>query len=350
MLVLAFAVVSGPVWEWNYSLSGNRITWSYGVFGATNTTSSNGNNTTTASYPYSNLPGQPRMAATFLSFQMWLLLGIVAAVAGLGLSAATAAKKLRGLPAGIALLLACASVLYAALNLVLAIPNAAGDLPAVGGNAILNFQGTLQSQSGTVVLSYGPELSWYLVLGMALALGFGASDMWGLRVPKKAAATQRVESAPIRGIPPPPPDEPVATPAEPSIEEVFVIAANGLLVKHMSRSLMSDKDRDVVGGMISVVSNFVRDAFSERDAGQVQEVTLGDHRFIIANDRGLVVAALVTQGDMEDITHRLFHLLACLHDRYDSALRDWSGGPLPGIEDEIAVLWQPFFVPPPPAE
>ena len=132
------------------------------------------------------------------------------------------------------------------------------------------------------------------------------------------------------------------------IEEVFVIGANGLLVKHMSRSLMSDKDRDVVGSMISAISSFVREAFTERD-GEVHEVTLGDHRFVMCNESGLVVAVLVRSGDTEDIVHRLRHLLAILRDRYGDRLATWQGEALEGIEDELGVLWEPYHLPPPPA-
>src|SRR5216117_2802951 len=146
--------------------------------------------------------------------------------------------------------------------------------------------------------------------------------------------------------PPPPPALAPSAP-EPVIEEVFVIGSNSLLVKHMSRSLMSDKDRDVVGSMISAISSFVREAFTERD-GEVHEVTLGDHRFVMCNEMGLVVAVLVTSGQTEDIVHRLRHLLAVLRDRYGERLEQWQGEPIEGIEDELEALWDPYHLPPPP--
>src|SRR5881397_1284463 len=146
---------------------------------------------------------------------------------------------------------------------------------------------------------------------------------------------------------PPPPAELVPSTPEPDIEEVFVISSNSLLIKHMSRSLMSDKDRDVVGSMISAISSFVREAFTERD-GEVHEVTLGDHRFVMCSDRGIVLAVLVSSGDTEDIVHRLRHLLAILDDRYGDRLATWQGESLEGIEDELQVLWQPYHLPPPP--
>src|SRR5207244_9344066 len=110
--------------------------------------------------------------------------------------------------------------------------------------------------------------------------------------PKKMEVTiKRIPSTATAA--PPPPAKLVPPTPEPDIEEVFLIGSNSLLVKHMSRSLMSDKDRDVVGSMISAISSFVREAFTERD-GEVQEVTLGDKRFVMCRDRRIVLAVLVS--------------------------------------------------------
>ncbi len=62
----------------------------------------------------------------------------------------------------------------------------------------------------------------------------------------------------------------------------------------------------------------------------------------------LLVAVLVTSGVTEDIVHRMRHLLAILKDRYGGRLADWQGEPIEGIEDELAVLWEPYHLPPPP--
>lgn len=349
VVALALVAVGQPVWEWKYTQQSGIETWSYGLFGVRHTLTNTSANTGSAyNYTYETLPSQPKMAAVFQEAQLWFLLALVAAIAGTGLSLANALRKLKGLYAGIALLAACGATLFAALNLILTIPPATANLPNVVGQSITNFQGQYVAQGTNVSVGWGPVLGWYLLLGLGLAAGWGASDMWSVPLAKPAPAIAK----PVvkkESLPPPPPVEVTPVPPNPVIEEVFVIASSGLLIKHMSRSLMTDKDRDVVGGMISVVSNFVREAFSERD-GRVQEVTLGDHRFIICNERRLVLAALVTRGETEDVVHRLRHLLACLFDRYGDRLGDWQGEALEGIEDEISVLWEPFFAPPPPAD
>jgi hypothetical protein len=43
------------------------------------------------------------------------------------------------------------------------------------------------------------------------------------------------------------------------------------------------------------------------------------------------------------------HLLAVLRDRYGERLATWQGESFEGIEDELAVLWDPYHLPPPPA-
>jgi len=191
-------------------------------------------------------------------------------------------------------------------------------------------------------------------MGTGLAFAWASSDLWHIRPAKKSvpakievAANPAASQAPQAPPPPPPAEFTPVAPPEPVIEEVFVIGASGLLIKHMSRTLMTDKDRDVVGSMISAISSFVREAFTERD-GEVHEVSLGDHRFVMCNEAGLVVAVLVTSGETEDIVHRLRHLLVILGDRYGERLVQWQGEPIEGIEDELEVLWDPYHLPPPP--
>ncbi|HYM38777.1 MAG TPA: roadblock/LC7 domain-containing protein [Thermoplasmata archaeon] len=345
-LAVVVVAVGQPAWEWRLSDSSQVDIWSYGLFGATHTIENKTfGNATVQNFTYLNLPNQSRMAALFSAMQLGFEGAVACIVAALALSAATLRRRLRGMFAGSAMVAGCLLALVVPLYLVLQITSAAEDLPQLNGNSLPSFEG--QILYGPSLLTWGPNVTWYLLLGLCILLAFGASEVWSLRPSRKPAARQAVLA---RGADPPPPEPPTPAHLEPAIEEVFVIGSNGLLIKHMSRTLMSEKDRDVVGGMISVLSNFVRETFSERDGNDVQEVTLGDHRFILCNERGIVVAVLVTRGATEDIVPRLRHLLACLIDRYADKLDEWGGEPLEGIEDEIAVLWQPFFLPPPPAD
>ena len=359
-IALALAVFGQPTWEWRLDTTQAREVWQYGLFSAhhelTNKTSGQ---TVTQDYSYAELAAsQPNMAHVYGEFAQFFLLGILASFGGVALSAVSYWKRIRGIFAGLAFLGACASILYATFAIVFTLPPAAtADLPTLG-SGIPEFRGQAYNPSNGTLLAWTPLTGWVLAIVSGLALAWASSDVWHLAPPVKKAAPLRAAKltpvmkaveVPLAPPPPPPTEFVVEVPPEPMIEEVFLIGQNGLLIKHMSRSLMSDKDRDVVGSMISAISSFVREAFSERD-GEVHEVTLGDHRFVMCNDSGLVAAVLVQAGQTEDIVHRLRHLLAVLQDRYGARLMHWSGEAIEGIEDELSVLWQPYHVPPPPAE
>jgi hypothetical protein len=350
-IALAFVVVGQPVWEWRSDGSRGTEIWDYYALRATHTVFNKTTNVTTLQYytydQLANLPSQTHMAAAFGEFGRFFVIGLIAAFAGLALAVLSLLKKLRGIFAGVTHLAASASILYAAFAIVFSVPSAAMKdlkIPAAEFRA--------QTVGGDPLMAWTPLAGWVIVIIAGLALIWASSDLWHLvpskkKVPAKPEVSVKRIPAPL---PPPPPVEVQGTPVdEPVIEEVFVIGANGLLIKHMSRSLMSDKDRDVVGSMISAISSFVREAFTERD-GEVHEVSLGDHRFIMCSDLGLVLAVLVTSGQTEDIVHRLKHLIAVLRDRYGERLAGWQGEAIEGIEDELAVLWDTYHLPPPPAE
>jgi len=349
-IALAFAAVANPIWEWRTEDSQHTEVWSYSPFNARHTIFNNSSKQMDVlrDYSYGQLASiQPDMAKALAEYSQFFILSLAAGFAGIGLSVLSVWKKLRGLYAGISFLAACASSLYASFAIVFTIPPAAKTNLRI---PVPQFLG--QYAGGSFNTTWTPLAGWVLVIGAGLAFAWASSDLWHL-VPGRKLAPKKMEVT-IKRIPtttttaPPPPAELVPSTREPDIEEVFVISSNSLLIKHMSRSLMSDKDRDVVGSMISAISSFVREAFTERD-GEVHEVTLGDHRFVMCSDRGIVLAVLVSSGDTEDIVHRLRHLLAILDDRYGDRLATWQGEPLEGIEDELQVLWQPYHLPPPPA-
>src|SRR3989441_9239316 len=350
-ITLAFALVAQPLWEWKMDGPQQQETWTYSPFSAHQQVYNKTQNTSTSRfYAYDQLASSQReMSAALVEFQTYFVLGLVAGFAGMVLSVLSAWKKLRGIFAGIAFAGACAAMLYVGFATAFSLPSAATqDLPTLGS---ASTQFAAQGSYGAQLLSTTPGVGWILVLGAGLAFAWASSDIWHIvpvkkAPPKKAEAT--VKRVPPKVVaPPPPPAELLPSAPEPNIEEVFVIGSNGPLVEHMSRSLMTDKDRDVVGSMISAISSFVREAFTERD-GEVHEVTLGDHRFVMCSDSGIVLAVLVSSGDTEDIVHRLRHLLAILGDRYGDRLATWQGESLEGIEDELQVLWEPYHLPPPP--
>src|SRR5438445_3698516 len=284
-ITLALVAFGQPVWEYQRVDSVSRETWDYRPFSAGQTLYNNTTGVTTfRNYTYDQLAGlpsgraQPHMAKVFADYQSFMTLALIAGAAGIALGIVSKWRKLRGIFAGIAFLAAAAPILYTIFTIAFAIPDAATS--DVSSN-IREFSGSIR---GSVSEVWGQRIGWYLPMGSGLAFAWASSDLWHVRPARKPVQTKievtlKPASSQSPALPPPPVEVATVAPPEPVIEEVFVIGSNGLLIKHMSRTLMTDKDRDVVGSMISAISSFVREAFSERD-GEVHEVTLGDHRFV----------------------------------------------------------------------
>lgn len=347
LFILTFVAAGQPAWEWKVESPTEIDTWSYGLFDARHTVHNltTDNVTTDLPYPYSALQNQPNVASVFQEFAVWFVLALMLGAGGAVLGTLTALRRLRGLYAGVALVGCCAVLFVATVGLIFSVPEAAGQ--DLYSRPLTNFSGQIVTSQGTII-SWGPAFGWFIPLGMTLVAAWGASEVWGIQVkrhrrsPADAALAGALQAsfAPSSAVPTAP-----RAASGPDLEEVFLISSSGLLIKHLSRSLMTDKDRDVVGGMISVVSNFVREAFSERD-GEVQEVTLGSHRFVLCSDEGLVIAVLARRGNTREITHRLQYLLSRLIERYAERISEWDGKPLEGIEDELAILWETVPIPP----
>src|SRR2546423_11270123 len=305
-IALALIAFGQPVWEYRTEDSQSVETWSYSPFVAHQTDYNKTTDLTTfRNYSYDQLatlpPGraQPRLAKVFADYRTATISALVAAAAGIALTILSKWKKLRGIFSGRAFLAASGLPMYAVFTIAFAIPGAASAdfriiVPQIAGG----------TSDGSRV--WNQSLGWYLPMGTGLALAWASSDLWHLRPARKSVPTKievtlkSASKSPALLPPPPPPPVEVATvaPPEPMIEEVFVIGSNGLLVKHMSRTLMTDKDRDVVGSMISAISSFVREAFSER-AGEVLEGTLENHRFAMGTGAGLVISALGSTGETD---------------------------------------------------
>src|SRR5437879_12337633 len=110
------------------------------------------------------------MSRVFEDVGQFFIIGVIGALAGQVLAVPTFWKKFRGIFAGVAFLGGCASFLYAAFAMVLAISDAAnsGDLPSAAFRRT-ELMSSAINHSGTLALSPPPELGWGLVVAADLA-------------------------------------------------------------------------------------------------------------------------------------------------------------------------------------
>src|SRR5216117_1338587 len=203
-ITIALVAFGQPVWEYQRVDSVSRETWDYRPFSAGQTLYNNTTGVTTfRNYTYDQLAGlpsgraQPHMAKVFADYQSFMTLALIAGAAGIALGIVSKWRKLRGIFAGIAFLVAAAPILYTIFTIAFAIPDAATS--DVSSN-IREFSGSIR---GTVSEVWGQRIGWYLPMGSGLAFAWASSDLWHVReiggrpCEREAAAHRQVPADPL---------------------------------------------------------------------------------------------------------------------------------------------------------
>src|SRR3989441_4036232 len=76
------------------------------------------------------------------------------------------------------------------------------------------------------------------------------------------------------------------------VEEVFLRYRDGVLIYHLSRRLFQDKDEDVLGGMLTAIQEFVRDAFVYGEHRELHHLDFGQYRILIERGKRVYLAVV----------------------------------------------------------
>lgn len=108
-------------------------------------------------------------------------------------------------------------------------------------------------------------------------------------------------------------------------EEIFLIHHSGVLLVHMSKTMRSDLDSDILSGMFTAILNFVRDAFHHERHEELQGLDLGDFRVHIRKG-GITYLALVHSGKTTRWLARTAAVAVQeIESEYGDMLRSWDG-------------------------
>jgi uncharacterized repeat protein (TIGR01451 family) len=109
------------------------------------------------------------------------------------------------------------------------------------------------------------------------------------------------------------------------IEEVFLVYKDGVLLYHLSRSLSKDKDEDVLSGMLTAVTAFVRDAFVYGEHRELHHLDFGDYRILIERGRNLYIAVVYSGKNVSVIRKRVRWVLDQIELTHAKVLEKWDG-------------------------
>ncbi|MDI6708583.1 MAG: CARDB domain-containing protein [Candidatus Thermoplasmatota archaeon] len=109
------------------------------------------------------------------------------------------------------------------------------------------------------------------------------------------------------------------------IDEIFLLYEDGRLIKHFTRRLRPYRDEDILAGMLTAVSGFVKDVF-KGEPGMLEEMKFGELKFIIGGGKYIIIAAvLVGKRGVELVKREITKVIAEIERKYEQVLVDWDG-------------------------
>ena len=129
---------------------------------------------------------------------------------------------------------------------------------------------------------------------------------------------------------------------KPAFEELFLVHRHGLLLCHLSRRLRAqeDKDDDILGAMLTVVQDFVRDSFRYGKDRELDRIEFGTYRVLIERGSYVYLAAAFSGKDSPELRRRLRRTIQEVEAAYGKDLARFDGKmePLLGVRDVVAGL------------
>ncbi len=107
------------------------------------------------------------------------------------------------------------------------------------------------------------------------------------------------------------------------VEDLFLLARSGILVRHYTRRLRRMVDSDVLGGMLTAIHDFVKDSLRS-EPGELREIRFGEVRIQVAVGSTAMLAMVVRGERPADLVPRMQSLLAQLESRHPDFLEEWD--------------------------
>jgi len=123
------------------------------------------------------------------------------------------------------------------------------------------------------------------------------------------------------------------------IEELFVMTRGGVLLRHYSATLRNDIDRDILGGMLVAVQQFVKDTLAVKQGG-LDELRYGAYTILFVRGTETVAAAVVRGAGTDDMKYPIMDALLAFESHFTRQLVSWSGdlAAFPGIDEYFSKI------------
>ena len=117
----------------------------------------------------------------------------------------------------------------------------------------------------------------------------------------------------------------IAPPTSARIRHVFLISDGGLLISHLSRTLIHANDRDILAGMLTAFQDFAKDALRSEGGGELREMDVGSLRARLIRGRWCTLVLLAEGPLAERFVLVAQDALDIFEGRNEKPLNPWNG-------------------------
>jgi hypothetical protein len=110
-----------------------------------------------------------------------------------------------------------------------------------------------------------------------------------------------------------------------SVVQAFLIYTDGRLLAHTSAAGDMGVDKDIVSSMLTAVQNFVAESLGKGDTGALDELRYGNTKILIAREKDVSMAVVVTGQHFEPVRHYMSQSLKEMTKHYGTVLANWTG-------------------------
>ncbi len=131
------------------------------------------------------------------------------------------------------------------------------------------------------------------------------------------------------------------------IEEVLLVHWSGVLVVHLSKTIKSATDRDILAAMLTTIQQFARDAFVEWQGHDIRRIDLGNEKVFLRRGAYTYLAVVVRGRKPGSLASRMASSVLEFEGIFEQKLEEWDGAleTLVGAEEMLSeAMLQGGFV------
>ncbi|HLQ42860.1 MAG TPA: choice-of-anchor R domain-containing protein [Thermoplasmata archaeon] len=122
------------------------------------------------------------------------------------------------------------------------------------------------------------------------------------------------------------------------IDEIFLVHWSGVLIVHLSKTIKSATDRDILAAMLTTIQQFAREAFVEWQGHDIRRIDLGGQKVFLRRGSYTYLAAVVRGRKPGSLASRMARSVVEFEGIFEPKLEEWDGAleTLVGAEEMLA--------------